>query len=84
MSIDKNFSTSNFYLATFLFAKGLQLVDIDRSERSRCKFVFLDTAQRQSLVDAFNFGQDNDALVLLDARKVISAIKTLKERLYEN
>lgn len=84
MSItNKNFGTTNFYLAAFLAAKGLQLADIDRSEVTRSKFVFIDTFQRHALVDAFNFGNEADSSLQVDARKLILAIKMLKERLYE-
>ena len=75
-------STTNFYLAAFLSAKGLQLVDIDRSEVTRCKFVFNDNDQRQFFVDAFNFGQETDSLVQVDARKLVFAIKSLKQNLH--
>lgn len=81
---DKNFKTTSFYLASFLCAKGLSLTSIDRTDNKRCKFVFLDSPQREALVEAFNFGQKDAPEVMLDIRNAIIAIKMLKDRLYQN
>ncbi|MDP2638167.1 MAG: DUF5659 domain-containing protein [Candidatus Levybacteria bacterium] len=80
---DRYFRLTNFYTAAFLFAKGLELVNIDRSEPRRCQFVFLDTPEREALVQNFNFGKEDSQGVTLDARKLVMAIKMLKDKLYQ-
>lgn len=83
MNSDKYFRTSNFYLAAFLFGKDVELVNIDRiSNSSRSQFVFVDTPQREELVEVFNFAKEDDPKVLIDARKFIMSIKMLKDKLY--
>lgn len=81
--MNKYFKTTNFYLASFLYARGSELVSIDRNDPKRCVFVFVDTPQRETLLEVFNFGQENDARVMVDARKLISGIKMLKDKLYQ-
>ena len=78
------FSTSNFYLAAFLLVKGLSLIRLDRTNPKRCEFVFDDTAEREPLAQAFAFANENDQVLLVDARRIIAAIKNLKEKLYED
>lgn len=80
---DKYFRTANFYLAAFLFAKGLELVNIDKADPKRCVFVFADTPERGALVELFNFAKEDCAEVMVDARKLIYATKTLKDKIYQ-
>ena len=82
MKKDIYFRTQNFYLAAFLFAKRLEIVGINPIDGKRCEFVFLDTPQRETLVDAFTFGKENNDLTLVDARMLITAIKNLKDKLF--
>ena len=85
MNENKYFKTSNFYLAAFLFAKGLELVNIDRvSDSKRKYFVFIDSPERELSSWIFDFGKEDDPKVMADARKMIAAIKTLKEKLYQD
>ena len=81
--MNKYFKTNNFYLASFLFAKNLELVNIDRTDPQKCIFVFADAPERELLLRAFNFGKQNDPEVMADARTLILAIKTLKDKLYQ-
>ena len=60
------------------------MVDIDRTNPQRCQFVFIDTPQREKLIEAFNFGKENSREVLIDARKFVMAVKQLKDKLYAN
>lgn len=81
---ESHFNTSSFYLSCFLFAHGLELVDISPTQNPRKKeFVFLDSPEREQLVQLFNFAPEDDQGVLVDARKFVTAIKTLKDRLYQ-
>lgn len=85
--MDKNqryFRISNFYTAAFLFSKGLELVNIDRTEPKRSQFVFIDTPDREDLLQAFNFAKEDSPEALVDARKFVMAIKMLKDKLYQN
>lgn len=81
---DRYFRTTSFYTAVFLFAKGLELVNIDSTDSKRCQFVFLDTPQREEFLEAFNFGKENNHEVMIDARKFVMAIKMLKDKLYQD
>lgn len=81
---DRYFRTSSFYVAAFLFAKGLELVSIDNtSDKKRSEFVFLDTPERELLLQSFNFGKENSMEVMVDVRKFVTAIKMLKDKLYQ-
>ncbi|MCL4390053.1 MAG: DUF5659 domain-containing protein [Patescibacteria group bacterium] len=80
---NEHFATSNFYCAIFLYVKGLRLVDIDRAIPQRSQFVFLDTLERKSLVQSFNFAEKNSPEVMVDAREFEMATKTLKDKLYQ-
>lgn len=85
MNKDKYFKTTSFYLASFLFAKGLELVNIDRTaDLKRKEFVFLDSPDRELWLESFNFGKENNPEVMIDARKFVMAIKMLKDKLYQN
>lgn len=87
MSIYKNdryFKTSSFYVASFLFTKDQTLVNIDKATNpKRSQFVFLDTPERETLLQSFNFAKENSSEVMVDARKFVSAIKQLKDKLYQ-
>jgi hypothetical protein len=79
------FKTNNFYLAVFLFTKGLELTGIDNTYNSRQKtFKFKDTPQRQIYVEAFAFGKKNCNEIMVDARDFQAGIKFLKERLNQD
>jgi hypothetical protein len=79
------YKTTNFYLASFLFAKGMELVNIDRiTDDKRSTFVFVDKPEIEELSHNFNFSQDDVDDVLVDARKFVYAIKTLKDKLYQS
>lgn len=90
MSIHPNndnryFRTSSFYAAAFLFAKDQTLVNIDKvTDPKRAQFVFLDTPERETLLQSFNFAKEDSPEVMVDARKFVMAIKMLKDKLYQN
>lgn len=79
----KYFRTASFYTAVFLLTKNFELVNIDKEKNNRrAYFVFLDKPEREVLLKEFNFGKENSKDVLVDARKFISNIKILKDKLY--
>lgn len=82
---DKYYKTNNFYAAAFLFAKKLELVNIDKiSNPNKADFIFIDTPDREFLLEQFKFGPEDSMENLIDARKMIASIKKLKEFLYDN
>ena len=81
--MDKYFRTTNFYIAVFLFTKGLELVNIDKTDPKRCVFVFVDVPERETLVELFNFAKEDHPEVVVDARKLVYATKRLKDKLYQ-
>lgn len=79
------FRLTHFYQAAFLITKGIRLIDIERpAHSSRATFVFQDSPECQKLTEAFNYGIENTPDVLVDVRSHASAIKQLKERLYQD
>ncbi len=82
-SDDRYFKTSNFYVAAFLFTKGLELVNIDRTDSRRSEFVFLDTPERERLLQNFNYSSEDSPESMVDVRKFVMAIKQLKDKLYQ-
>ena len=80
----QQFSTSSFYPAAFLLSKGFRLLTINRDNPNRCSFVFEDGPEREGLLHNFSFAPDNDPAVLVDARRMVTAIKLLKENLYRD
>jgi len=82
MNYENHFQTTNFYFASFALAKGFKLVDIDRSEK-RHKFIFSDFSSTEKLLKDFNFSQEDVEEVKIDSRKLITAIKMLKDKLYQ-
>jgi len=81
---ERYFRTTSFYTASFLFAKGLELVNLDKTNPKKAVFVFRDSPYRELLLESFNFGKEDALEATIDSRKLITAIKQLKEKLYEN
>ena len=82
--LEKNqYYTSSFYTVVFLMLRGLELISIQPSSNpNRFVFVLTDSPNRQDLLKAFNFAEENSPEVLVDFRKAVTVIKSLKERLY--
>lgn len=80
---DRHYLTSNFYCAIFLYVKGLQLVDIDKTNPRKALFVFLDSPERENWIRQYNFAEKGSQDVMVDARQLEIATKTLKDRLYQ-
>ena len=85
MKNNNYFRLQSFYLAAFLFSKGMELVDVDKiTHPKRATFVFLDSPKREAHVAAYNYAPGDAPGSLVDARRLVSAIKTLKEKLYQD
>lgn len=72
------YRTSNFYLSAYLICRGLELVSLVRDDPKRAAFVFTDSAEREEMVNQYNFGKE----ALVDARRFVAATKELKYKLY--
>ena len=79
---NQNYQTDNFYLATFLISKEIQLINIDRTNPKHCFFIFKPNPRIESLVHSFSFAIQNSKDVMIDARRLIDAVKNLKNNLY--
>lgn len=81
---DRYFRLTSFYTACFLFSKGLELVNIevDPTNPKRSQFVFRDTPERELLIQNYNFAKEDSPEVMIDPRKLVTAIKMLKDKLY--
>jgi len=79
------FRTTSFYTACFLFVRGLELVNIETDPQSpnRSQFVFRDTPDRELLTHNYNYAKEDAPEVMVDPRKFVMAIKTLKDKLYQ-
>lgn len=77
---------SNFYVSAFLIAKGYTLHGIEResTNSNRFLFVFNSTTTITETISQFNFAQEDHELIMVDARKMVVAIKKLKEVLYQD
>ncbi len=82
---DRYFRLTSFYAACFLFSKKLELVNIetDPTNPKRSYFVFRDTPERELLIQTYNFAKEDSPEVLIDPRKFVTAIKILKDNLYQ-
>jgi len=57
MGTDGTYRTSDFYICAWLLSKGLQLQGIDRSNKRRNDFIFIDREDRPELVHSFVCGR---------------------------
>jgi len=62
-TIDNNFTTSDFYAAAFLVAKGYRLLGIDKADSRRFHFIFTNETDRPQLVSAFFAGLVDAVLI---------------------
>ena len=76
---NNNFTTSDFYAAAFLTAKGFKLFGINKADSRRYRFIFADEPDRPQLVSAYFAG-----LVEVNARAFVTAIKELKSLMYND
>lgn len=77
--MNHEYQTSDFYVAAYLLASGVRLLRSDRSNPRRVVFVFSYNEGEQNLIEDFLFGRSK-----VDPRKLISAIKELKQLLHSD
>jgi len=76
---NKQFTLSDFYLASFLRAKDFRLLNIIKDNPRRVLFVFEDTRDRQNLIEDFLYGR-----AFIEPKSFVSAIKELKQLLHSD
>ncbi len=76
---NNNFTTSDFYAAAFLTAKGYKLLGINKADSRRFRFIFADEPDRPQLVSAYFAG-----LIEVNAKAFVTAIKELKSLMYND
>lgn len=82
---DRYFRTQNFYAACYLFSKGFELANIDKTnDPKRACFVFRNSPELEIELHLFNFAKDNSPELLINVRTIFSAMKQLKSALYQN
>lgn len=81
---DRYFRISSLYPAAFLFAKGMELVSVDKITNPRkAQFVFRNHPNCENWINAFHFGKEDSSEVMVDGRKFTNSIKALKDQLYQ-
>lgn len=73
------FFTSDFQLATFLFAKEAPLIGIDKTDPKHAIFEFQNLKMLNRLIEKFWSRQST-----IEPRKLLDAQKELKRRLYSD
>jgi len=79
----KTLALNNFYTTCFLLCKGFDLVDIDKTNPRKASFVFENKENIESTLKDFDFAEKQSPEVMVDARKFIATIKSLKDKLYQ-
>jgi hypothetical protein len=61
----------------------MELVGIDNTHGNRAEFVFTDPAKCEKLAHLYSFAGEESPDVTVDARKFVTAVRLLKEKLYQ-
>jgi len=82
---DRYYRTNQFNVAAFLFAKGFEIAGVDKTiNPKRADFIFPNSVELEIAVHEFNFAKDSSLEILVNARTLFSAIKQLKNILYQD
>lgn len=82
---DRYYRTNQFNVAAFLFAKGFEIAGVDKTTNPRrADFIFPNSVELDIAVHEFNFAKDSSSEILINARTLFSAIKQLKNILYQD
>lgn len=74
---DRYFRTPNLHLAAILFAQGVALVNLDRSDVHNCQFVFRNSYDVEETVECFNSKRP----IFVEALKLIYSWKQLRAKM---
>lgn len=77
-NIENLYQTSDWYLCVFLIAREHELLDVDRRDSKRCKFIFEDDFDLQSDVRGFWSNED------IGVQDFVAAVKKAKSILYSD
>jgi hypothetical protein len=80
---NQQISINSFYLAAFLLAKGVSLLDVEKEKFNRVNFIFPNSDEIKNLVRVFNFGSEDDPELQVNFKKTEIAIKKLKHIIYD-
>lgn len=76
--LNKKLKVCSFYLASFLLAKGVALIDVNKNQPEKIMFVFPNSNEVKELVRVFYFSDEGDQQLLVDFKKTEMAMKKLK------
>lgn len=74
---NNTFATDNFQLASFLLAKSVNLLSLNKDNPKRVIFIFKESEQRKTLTEQFLSHQAK-----VEPHKFFSAQKDLKQMIY--
>jgi len=77
--MENQFTTSDFYTAVFLLAKEYKLIEINKADPRRFRFVFNDQEGRAELLEDFFNGE-----TAVEPRRFIAAVKEMKSLMYSD
>lgn len=84
-SDNRYFRTTNLYTACWLYAKGFELANIDKTaDPKRAQFVFPNSPELEAAVHIFLYSLDSSPELLINARKLFTSMKQLKNGLYQD
>ena len=76
---DRYYTTSDLYLAAYLYAHGFWLINVHSDSPGKAQFVFRNGAEREVFVHEFRHGPE----ALVDARVFVFVVEDLKRRVDE-
>ena len=79
--MNKQFTTTDLALASFLSIKGYEVITIKQGAKRKI-FVFDNSPQLESLVEVFNFKPKDVPEVMVDARELLRAYRDIKVKLH--
>lgn len=82
--MNRYYRTKSLKIASFLFSKNQELAGVHKIDNRTSEFVFVDSPECHVLVNSFDYSAEDDQNVLVDARKLLIAEKTLKEKIYRD
>jgi len=83
MDKDKIYNTTSLNLATFLYIKGFELIDIkDEGKDGKKVFVFNHSDDIERVARVFYFGENDNPELMVNARNLLGLFKELKNKLY--
>lgn len=70
----RHWLTRSIYMAAYLYAQGLELVNVEKDAMGKYVFAFRDAPELDELAHEFEYGPD----AIVDARKYVQALEELQ------